>query len=352
MQWPPDSRNDLRVRMKINEDGKENLKFLRKAKKYGLQLAELIPGLDKPATAMKYLREFHDEQKKIRIGRYCEALVNCISTADYATANALATEIEFADLLQACVNDSDSNKAEAYAQLTVALKFGSLDKEYRRHFMLALKQLAHEDLELLRLAHIATKHELIPEHGYGVLSQSDVFNQHKLGVIRSLSVETLRQLGLIKPEGITDLGVLFIKSVYGRELCDHYEGFKTWQSPPVIILTGGKKDSHNDSVIDGFKRLRVRCITVPIISFPKGLEQNLPYKAIVFAGDYEGLTSGKHKELAVFTDLSSQQCIDLGCKLSTNSEGMRFRHIDFHDVQPLTEKVAKVCRTLGFVVDV
>lgn len=338
--------------MKIKEDNKESLSFLKKAEKYGLQLAELIPGLDKPATAIKHLREFHDKQKKVRISRYCNALVNCISTTDYATANDLATDIEFADLLQACVNDSDSNKSEAYAQLTVTLKFGSLDKEYRRHFMLSLKQLAHEDLELLRLAHIATKHELIPKHGYGVLSQSEIFDHHKLGIIRSLSVEALRQLGLIKPEGITELGKLFIRSVYDRVLCDHHEDFKIWQNPPVIILTGEKKDSHNNNVIDCFKNLRVRCITAPILSFPKGIEQYRPYKAIIFAGDYEGLTSSKHKELAAFAALSPQQCIDLGYKLSTTSDGMRSRHIDFNDIKTTADKVKKVSQSLGYVIDV
>ena len=330
---------------------KGNLSFLKKSEKYGLKLMELIPGLDKPVTAIKYLQEFYDEQKEIRISRYCTALVNCISTEDYAAANELATDIEFADLLQAYLNDSDSNKAEAYAQLTITLKFGSLDKEYRRHFMLSLKQLAHEDLELLRLAYIATKYESIPKHGYGVLSQSDIFNDHELGVIRSLSVETLRQLGLIKPEGITDLGKLFIKSVYSRELCDFHEDFKIWQSPPVIILTGGKKDNHNDTVIDNFKSLRVRCITVPILSFPKGIDQYRPYKAIILAGDYEGLTSSKHRELAAFTSSAPSQCINLGCKLSNTSDGISSRHIDFGNIQGVAGKVAKVARILEFNVD-
>ncbi|WP_440811697.1 hypothetical protein ACTACJ_21210 [Pseudomonas syringae] len=337
--------------MAINKDEKEDLNFLKKVEKYGLKLAVLIPGLQKPATVIKYLREFHDDQKEIRISRYCKALVNCISTTDYAAANDLATDIEFADLLQACVNDSDSNKAEAYAQLTITLKFGSLDKEYRHHFMLSLKRLAHEDLELLRLAYIATKHELIPKQGHGILSQSDIFNNQNLGVIRSLSIDTLRQLGLIKPEGITDLGKLFIKSVYSRELCDHHEGFKIWQSPPVVILTGGKKDNHNDNVINNFKALRVRCVTVPILSFPKAIEQNKPYKAIIFAGDYEGLTFGKHKEIAAFTALAHHQCINLGYRLSTNSEGMCSRNIDFSDANTVAEKVEKVARTLGFIID-
>ncbi|WLH98689.1 hypothetical protein [Pseudomonas simiae] len=331
---------------------KEDLSSLKKLEKYGLKLMELIPGLDKPATAIKYLREFNEEQKGIRIRRYCTALVNCISDGDCAAASELATDIEFADLLQACLNDSDSNKAEAYAQLTIALKFGSLDKEYRRHFMLSLKQLAHEDLELLRLAHIATKYELIPKHGFGVLSQSDIFNDRELGVIRSLSVGTLRQLGLIKPEGITDLGKLFITSVYSRELCDFHEGFKIWQSPPVIILTGGKKDNHNDAVIDNFKGLRIRCVTVPILSFPKGVDQYRPYKAIIFAGDYEGLTSSKHKELAAFTSKVPSQCINLGYKLSGTSDGMCSRYIDFGSALTLAEKVEKVARTLEFNVDI
>jgi hypothetical protein len=192
---------------------------------------------------------------------------------------------------------------------------------------------------------------LIPKDGYGVLSQHDIFNHHKLGVIRSLSVETLRQLGLIKSEGITDLGKLFIKSVYSRELCDRHEDFKIWQSPPVIILTGGKEDSHNDSVIDIFKSFRVRCITVPILSFPKGIEQYGPYKAIIFAGDYEGLTTSKQKELAAFTSLNPHQCIDLGYKFSTNSDGMCSRNIDFNGIKTVAEKVEKVSRTLGFIVD-
>lgn len=329
----------------------ESLGFLRKVEKYGVKLAELIPGLDKPATVLKHLREFHDEQKNIRIDRYCRALVNCISAEDYLVANKLATDIEFADLLQACLNDSDSNKAEAYAKLTVTLKFDTLDKEYRRHFVLALKQLAHEDLELLRLAYIATEYQLIPEQGHGVLSQSEIFNTHKLGVIRALSVETLRQLGLIKSEGITDLGKLFVKSIYSRELCDHHEDFKIWQDPPVVILTGGKKDDYNDSVIDSFKGLRIRSVPMPIISFPKELERYRPYKAIIFAGDYEGLTYSQHNELANFTSSNSSQCISLDYKLSTTTHGMSSRYIDFGDAKTVNEKVKIVARLLGFIMD-
>lgn len=337
--------------MAVRDDKKQNSNILTIIGKNSLALAEMFPGLDKSVALIKYLREFHNDQKTIRISRYCEALVDCTSAEDYTTANELATDIEFADLLQACVSDSDSNKTEAYAQLTVTLKFGSLDKEYRRHFVLSLKQLSYEDLELLRLAYVAIKHELIPKQGHKVLSQSDIFNHHNLGLIRSLSVETLRQMGLIKSEGITELGKLFIHSVYSRERCDHHADFNIWQNPPVIILTGEKKDSHHDKVIENFKTLRIRCVTVPIVSFPKGLDQYQPYKAIIFAGDYEGLTSSKSRELVAFTESSPHQCINLGYKLSTTSEGMRFRHIDFNDTQTLTAKVERVARSLGFIVD-
>lgn len=337
--------------MAVHDDKKEKPNVLKIIGKNSLALAEMFPGLDKPVALIKYLSEFHEEQKTIRIKRYCNALVNCVSATDYTAANELATEVEFADLLQACVSDSDSNKAEAYAQLTVTLKFGSLAKEYRRHFMLSLKQLSYEDLELLRLAGIAIKYDLIPKHGCEVLSQSDIFSHHNLGVIRSLSVEVLRQLGLIKPEGITELGQLFIKSVYSRELCEHHADYDMWQNPPVVILVGGKKDSHSEKVIDNFKSLRIRCVTVPIVSFPKGLDQYQPYKAIIFAGDYEGLTSGKTRELVAFTASTPHQCINLDYKLSTTSEGMQFRYVDFNDAQTLAEKVAIVARCLGFIVD-
>ena len=335
----------------VHKDSQKNISFRKKVVKYGLQLAELIPGLDKPATMIKYLREFHDEQKKIRISRYCTALVNSISIEDHTTANELATDIEFADLLQACVNDSDSNKADAYAQLTIALKFGALEKEYRRHFMLSLKQLPHEDLELLRLSYIAKKNELIPARGYAPLSQSDIFDHRNLGVIRSLSVEVLRQLGMIKSEGITDLGKSFVESIYKREFLENHEDFKMWQSPPIIILTGKSKDSYIDSIIDNFKSLRIRCVAIPILNFMTGVENNRPYKAIIFAGNYEGLTYGNQRELVDFTTANPQQCINLGYKLSNTANGMCSRHIDFNGVQTVAEKVLKVAKVLEFIVN-
>lgn len=329
------------------------LGFLKKVEKYGMQLGELIPGLDKPVTIIKHLRDFHDEQKKIRIDRYCKALVNFISMEEYSASSVLATDIEFADLLQACVNDSDGNKSEAYAQLTVILKFGALEKEYRRHFILSLKQLSYESLELLRLAHVASKCQLIPHDGSWIMSQSEIFNNDKLGVIGSLTVQTLRQLGFVSSEGITDLGSLFVKSVYGRERCEQHEDHEVWQNSSVMILTNGMQDTHCDNVIAIFKRLRILCFPLSILSFPRDIEHHGDHKAIIFTGNYYfGPSSSSHqKEVADFTALNHNKCIDLDCAMPSGTSGMSFCNIDFGGAVTLDEKIEKVARCLGYIVD-
>ncbi|QUG90438.1 hypothetical protein GR140_17275 [Pseudomonas putida] len=327
--------------------------FLKKVEKYGMKLGELIPGLDKPTTIIRHLRDFHDEQKEIRIDRYCKALVNFISMEEYSAASELATDIEFADLLQACVNDSDSNKAESYAQLTIMLKFGALEKEYRRHFIFSLKQLSYEGLELLRLAHVASKYQLIPHDGSWIMSQSEIFNNHKLGVIGAISVAALRQLGFVGPKGITDLGNLFVKSVYGRERCESHEDHKVWQNSSVMILTNGMQDEHCDYVIASFKRLRILCFPLPILSFPRDIEHHGDHKAIIFTGNYYfGPSSSSHqREVADFTTLNHNECIGLDCVMPSGTPAMSFRNIDFGDAVTLDKKIEKVARWLGYIVD-
>lgn len=337
--------------MSTHKDKEASSKFWKKIERAALPIAELIPGIDKAAAAVKALNEYYDEQKAERIKRYSEALLTWVEDVDFSTAKNLAEEIEYADLLQACINDSDGSKAEAYAQLTIAMKFGSLERDYRRHFILSLKQLTYDDLALLRLSYIATKADLISKQGNGILSTSEIFDRHRLGPIRSLSLNTLVQLGLTKPEGISDLGKTFVESVFPREKLLSHESFDVWQDPPLAILTGEKKDSYNDSVISHFKNLRIRCVQLPITSYSKSLNIN-DFKAVIFAGDYEGLTYGQHQELSNFTNHNTYKCINLGYRLSDSPSGMAFLHIDYEDCKAIKDKIRAVARKLNYVIDI
>lgn len=72
------------------------------------------------------------------------------------------------------MDDSDSRKTEAYARLTVAITLRNLDAEYRRYFILALKQLSSKELVLLQQGYVAKHYEIVPDDGFEILNQAAV----------------------------------------------------------------------------------------------------------------------------------------------------------------------------------
>lgn len=334
-----------------NEKKTKNSQLVKHLEDRILPIAGLIPGLKDLADIAKRVIEIHEEKKNERIKAFCKELIKGNLTAESIhNKENPGYEIEFGDLLQACMNDSDSSKAQAYAQLTIALRFGELDKERRRHFVLVLKQLSFEDLELLRHALIASSYEIIPATGSTVLTQADVFNIKTMSPIQALSISTLRQLGLINEKGITRLGQEFIQSTYGRDsLTPESKSLKVWQKPPVAIFTTATKNALHDEIVEEFKKIRIRCDKLRIDQFSAEKQSLGQYKALILVGSYEGVIYGNVQNVARYNNDHRYQFVSFGYSFPHRHE-MNFR-ISLHEPGNLRDKVLKAATSLEFITD-
>ncbi|BBP82790.1 hypothetical protein PHLH8_24320 [Pseudomonas sp. Pc102] len=315
-------------------------------------ISDSIPGIDKAAAIYKGITGIIKRHQEVRINRYCKALLSI--EHDFSNSHEVGLEdyeIEFGDLIQACMQDSDSDKTEAYAKLTISLRFASLERKYRRHFILSLKQLSFTELELLRHSYIAKKYNVIPNIGYGILQQNQIFDRNKLGDIGRVSINSLLQLGFITDEGISQLGILFTQSVYGRkELHPDSLGWNTWQKDPVLIVKGEKKDSLYESIMNEFKLLRIRCLTISIVGFPKDIDELEAHKAIIFAGDYSDLTYGQAQNISKFTHDYYGKCIMLGPLQMKHTEiKISSRAVDFSNCETLRDKIRAIAKAFGLL---
>ncbi|WP_339450215.1 hypothetical protein [Pseudomonas sp. EA_5y_Pfl2_R50] len=316
-----------------------------------LPIAGLIPGLKDVADVAKRLIELLEEKKNERIELFCQELMICNETAETnKNFDNAGYEIEFGDLLQACMNDSDSGKAKAYAQLTISLRYGELDRETRRHFVLALKQLTFGDIELLRYAEIASEHEVMPQHGNTVLSQGNIFNVKNMSPIQALSINTLQQLGLTSGRGITQLGQAFTRAIYRKDsLTPDSMNLNVWQSPPIALLSTATKNKLHNEIIDEFRKIRVRCNKINIEDFSPE-KQNLPqYKAIVLCGTYDNAIYSHTQAVARYNNDHHYQFVSLGFKFPHRHE-ISLR-ISLHQPGNLQEKVMKASKEFGFITD-
>ncbi|HCL3681750.1 TPA: hypothetical protein N2B23_002766 [Pseudomonas aeruginosa] len=315
-------------------------------------MSDSIPGVDKAAAIYKGITGIVKRRQEVRISRYCKALLSIehhfsnsheVDLEDY--------EIEFGDLIQACMQDSDSDKTEAYAKLTISLRFASLERKYRRHFILSLKQLSFTELELLRHSYIAKKYDVIPDIGYEILQQNQIFDRKKLGDIGRVSINSLLQLGFITDEGISQLGILFVQSIYDREdLHPDSLGWNVWQKDPVLIVKGSKKDILYENIINEFKSLRIRCLTISIVGFPKDIEKLEAHKAIIFAGDYSGLTYGQTQNISKFTHDYHGKCIMLRpIKMEHTTIEIWSRHVDYSNCETLRDKIRAIAKVFDLL---
>ncbi len=316
-----------------------------------LPIAGLMPGLKELSETAKRVIEILDEKRSERIELFCKALIEGnLTSENLHNKENPGYEIEFGDLLQACMNDSDSSKAESYAQLTLALRFGELDKETRRHFVFSLKQLSFDDIELLRRAFIASTHEIVALVGSTIMSQADVLENKNMSAIQVLSTNTLKQLGLSSEKGITKLGYEFIKATHRRvRLTPESMSLKVWQSPPVAIFTTATHDCLHDKIIEEFKKIRIRCERIRIDNF-SSIEKNADkYKGLILAGNYEGIIYSHSESIARYNSSHHYQFVSYGHSLPHRHD-ISLR-LSLRELDNLQEKVRATAKSFEFITD-
>lgn len=305
-------------------------------------------GAGQGVAAYDAIKSLIDARRKERVNRYCLALLSELSEVELPEINSWDDlDIDFGDLLQTCMDDSDSRKTEAYARLTVAIRLRNLDAETRRYFILALKQLSSKELGLLQQGYVARRWEIVPDDGFNVLDQATVYNPKKLGIIGGLSVEVFRRLGFLNNDGITALGEIFVESTHSKDnLTPDALEWRVWQKEPIAVVVGDPRKVAPFKQV--MKNYRVKVIELAHSVLTGDRNDRIPFTAVIFLGPFGSLSPSQRMKWSGYTDKNAGQCTSIDAE-GGSLNGRYCKTFSVH--APLEETARLILRHHKYIVD-
>jgi len=198
-------------------------------------------GLEK---IFSYVRQ-RDEQ---RILEFYRAFLYRSELPDEDILNAEIEESNFHALLNACVSDIEEEKTVPYANLTRSIALGRVSPELRRHFILTLRDLSWEELDLLRRIYVVTTHPVIPKRGKD-FDVSHLLTYHPNQISETLAVSNLKTKGMVEDEKLSSAGSSFVTACSNDDdLEPGIYDYRVWSGYTCLILhLSGKQFSNSES---------------------------------------------------------------------------------------------------------
>jgi len=217
-------------------------------------------GLEK---IFSYVRQ-RDEQ---RIIQFYRAFLYRNDLPDAAVLDAEIEESNFHALLNACVSDIEEEKTVPYASLTRSIALGQVEPELRRHFILSLKELSWEELDLLRRIYVVTKYPVIPKRGTD-FDITLLFDYSPSEISKTIAVTSLKTKGMLDEDRISFAGMSFVTACSeGDDLDPVFYDYKVWSDYTCLILqlVDTKVDnSLNETLASSLRACRINSYSVMI----------------------------------------------------------------------------------------
>lgn len=210
--------------------------------------------------------------------------------------NAEIEESNFHALLNACVSDIEEEKTVPYANLTRSIALGFVESELRRHFILSLKDLSWEELDLLRRIYVVTKFSVIPKRGTD-FDLTDVLEYPPSQISKTLAVTSLKTKGMLENDKISFAGESFITACSdGDDLIPASYGYSVWSDYRCLILQLADRKfdkSLSETLASSLRLNRINSYTAMIVGDLTGRRDDalsrLRYNCcvILFGAEYE-----------------------------------------------------------------
>ncbi|MBT2294545.1 hypothetical protein [Pseudomonas fluorescens] len=217
--------------------------------KVGLSAVPIPPVVSEVAKLglekiFSYVRQ-RDEQ---RILEFYRAFFYKNGVPDEGILDAEIEESNFHALLNACVSDIEEEKTIPYANLTRSIALGRVDPELRRNFILTLRDLSWDELDLLRRIYVVTKHAVIPNKGKD-FDVSLLLDYPPSQISETLAVANLKAKGMVEDEKLSSAGSSFVSACSNEDdLEPVIYGYKVWSGYTCLILhLSGKHLSNSES---------------------------------------------------------------------------------------------------------
>lgn len=184
------------------------------------------------------MRASIQREQEERLAKFYSDMFDAESPAlDEQVAQALLDDADFHAIVRACLADIENEKTEAYATMARNIATHAVEKQWRRHFIFALRDLSAEELEILRNAYIAKHHSLIPAQGFS-MDESHFLKGSTPGTPRSVALANLAAKGFVHEEKLSPAGGAFAKACWRSEkLTPGAIGYRVWSGHNIAIVS-------------------------------------------------------------------------------------------------------------------
>lgn len=183
------------------------------------------------------IRESAQKKDEERLDAFFQDLLNAEEPMDESVANAMMDDRDFHSVLRACLVDIESEKVDAYAALAISIATGKISQQWRRHFILALRDMSAEELKCLRSAFVARKYDLIPNAGSS-LRETDFLEKGAPGSYQNVMIGNLIAKGFVHDGKLSPTGVDFLRSCTKEQnLTPSAIGYQSWSGQHVAIVS-------------------------------------------------------------------------------------------------------------------
>lgn len=211
---------------------------------------------------------------------------------DEAQANALLDDGDFHALVRACVADIESEKTAAYSALARAIATGRVHKTWRRHYILALRDMSADELACLQRAFIARKYPLVPGTGPS-MDEGHFLKPAPPGTFEAITIDNLATKGFVAQGKLTLTGVNFVEiCVKPADLTPTAIGYRVWTGLNVAVINYQIGDDSQDKVANAIcEELRTHCVKSQILAVTRDIGPTSFTHAVLLMGSRADPTS-------------------------------------------------------------
>ncbi|WHS58629.1 hypothetical protein [Pseudomonas sp. G2-4] len=227
----------------------------------GSPIADALYEISK--TGIGKIREYVHARDDKRILEFHQHLLYRDELLDEEMLSAELEEANFHALMQACLSDIEDEKTVPYALLTRAIALGKIKSELRRHYILALKEMAWDHLDFLRKAYVISSFSIIPDQGPGELTAEKFLTNYIPWSVEHLAVVGLSAKGFVDGVQLSELGKDFVKACSTVEdLTPQVYELNVWSGHKceiIILDDAGLSLSLGQQIQDNLRAKRVAC---------------------------------------------------------------------------------------------
>lgn len=201
-----------------------------------------IPGANAVYDFAKFgvnaVRQYLTDRQDTKIVEFHNSMLNDKDdTLDEEVINADIEMVDYHALLEACVSDIEMEKNCLYGRLAKSIASNKIASNIKRHYILSLKELTWNQLDLLARLYVLTKYPIQPIDGPGRVEASEAIQGARHDSVEGLDIAALKARGFVYGSQITELCAPFLSAIFPQEhLTPEPFQYKQWSGSRFALF--------------------------------------------------------------------------------------------------------------------